>query len=272
MENKKKEKTKIDIILPNYNSSQFIIRTIRSILNQTYKNWKLIIVDDFSNKETKKILKKFENKKNIKIYWLKKNRGAGFCRNYAISLSSGDWITFLDQDDLYDQNRLNKIFNLINQNKRINFFFHDTNYINETDQIISSHLYKYKLPFPQINIKISTTLLLKYGSFIDSEAIAFKRSILNKVGKFDESLTYLCDYDFFLKVSFLYPFFYSKDKLSSWRMHKNQQQKTNKNQKKERIRLFYKYLKNSNTDFKDKMYCLKTIFINLISIFKDNFR
>ena len=49
MENKKKEKTKIDIILPNYNSSKFIIKTIESILRQTYKNWQLIIVDDFSN-------------------------------------------------------------------------------------------------------------------------------------------------------------------------------------------------------------------------------
>ena len=53
MENKKK-KTKIDIILPNYNSSQFILETVKSILNQTYKNWKLIIVDDSSNKETKR--------------------------------------------------------------------------------------------------------------------------------------------------------------------------------------------------------------------------
>ena len=58
MENKKKEKTKIDIILPNYNSSRFIIKTIESILRQTYKNWKLIIVDDFSDIETRKILKK----------------------------------------------------------------------------------------------------------------------------------------------------------------------------------------------------------------------
>ena len=73
--------------------------------------------------------------------------------------------------------------------------------------------------------------------------------------------------------SFIYiSFFYSKDKLSSLRVHKDQQQKTKKIKKKERIRLFYKYFKNSNTDFKDKMYCLKTIFINLISIFKDNFR
>ena len=63
MENKKKEKTKIDIILPNYNSSQFIIRTINSILNQTYKSWRLIIVDDFSNEETKRYFKEIFKKK-----------------------------------------------------------------------------------------------------------------------------------------------------------------------------------------------------------------
>ena len=57
MENKKK-KTKIDIILPNYNSSRFILDTVKSILDQTYKNWKLIIVDDCSNKETISVLKK----------------------------------------------------------------------------------------------------------------------------------------------------------------------------------------------------------------------
>ena len=57
MANKKKEKTKIDIILPNYNSSEFIIKTIKSILKQTYKNWKLIIVDDCSDKKTINIFK-----------------------------------------------------------------------------------------------------------------------------------------------------------------------------------------------------------------------
>jgi len=66
MENNKK-KTKIDIILPNYNSSRFILETVKSILGQTYKNWKLIIVDDCSNKETTSILKKIKKNKKIKI-------------------------------------------------------------------------------------------------------------------------------------------------------------------------------------------------------------
>ena len=55
MENKIQEKTKIDIILPNYNSYKFILQTIDSILKQTYTKWKLIIVDDFSDTETKNI-------------------------------------------------------------------------------------------------------------------------------------------------------------------------------------------------------------------------
>ena len=71
MANKKKKKT-IDIILPNYNSFPFVEETIKSIINQTYTNWRLYIVDDCSNKQTLKSIKKFSKNKKIKIYLLKK--------------------------------------------------------------------------------------------------------------------------------------------------------------------------------------------------------
>ena len=96
MENKKKEKTKIDIILPNFNSFEFISETVKSILNQSYKNWKLIIVDDFSDKKTRSLLKKISRNKNIKVYFMKKNRGAGFCRNFAIKKSNAPYLAFID--------------------------------------------------------------------------------------------------------------------------------------------------------------------------------
>ena len=73
MENKKKKKTQIDIILPNYNSYKFIEETIKSIKNQNFSHWKLTIVDDNSNQKTKKILKKILKNKKIQVYWLKKN-------------------------------------------------------------------------------------------------------------------------------------------------------------------------------------------------------
>ena len=63
---------KVSIILPNYNSNLFLKATINSIINQSYDNWQLIIVDDCSNKKTKSILKTFLNNKKIKIFWLKK--------------------------------------------------------------------------------------------------------------------------------------------------------------------------------------------------------
>ncbi len=125
MANKKKEKENIDIILPNYNSSLFITETINSVLNQSYRNWKLIIVDDFSDKKTVNILKKIKSNKRIKIFWQKKNRGAGFCRNYAIKKSNSPFVAFIDSDDVWKKNKLK---NQIDFMKKNNFSFTYTNY------------------------------------------------------------------------------------------------------------------------------------------------
>ena len=65
-------RSKVSIILPNYNSSDTLLFTVKSILNQSYKNWELIIVDDNSNTKTKKVLSKFKRIKKIKIFYLKK--------------------------------------------------------------------------------------------------------------------------------------------------------------------------------------------------------
>ena len=67
MANKKKKKIEVDIILPNYNSSDFVKETIQSIISQTFKSWKLIIVDDCSNKKTKDLLKKYSKIKKLKF-------------------------------------------------------------------------------------------------------------------------------------------------------------------------------------------------------------
>ena len=64
----------VDIILPNYNSSLYIEETLNSIVSQSFKNWKLLIVDDNSNDETKNIIKRYVLNKKIKIIWLKKNK------------------------------------------------------------------------------------------------------------------------------------------------------------------------------------------------------
>ena len=115
----------VSIILPNYNSFKFIDNTIKSILNQSFTNWKLIIVDDCSNERTKKILKKYLTYKKIKIFWLKKNRGAGYCRNFAIKKSSSKYLAFIDSDDIWKRNKLRNQLNFMREN---NYLFTYTNY------------------------------------------------------------------------------------------------------------------------------------------------
>ena len=147
MANKKKEKIEVDIILPNYNSSNYIIKTVNSILNQSYKNWKLIIVDDFSDEKTIKILKKNFINKNIKIYFLKKNRGAGFCRNYAIKKSSSPYLAFIDSDDIWEREKLKKQINFMKKN---NYSFSYTDYVTFGDK----------------NREIKTPKKINFSSFI----------------------------------------------------------------------------------------------------------
>ena len=114
MENKK---TKIDIILPNYNSKDFIDQTIQSVLNQTFTKWKLIIVDDGSDLDTKKKLKKYNKYKKIKIYWLKKNKGDGFCRAFGLKKAKSKLVAFLDSDDIWKKNKLKLQYNFMVKNK-----------------------------------------------------------------------------------------------------------------------------------------------------------
>ena len=116
----------VDIILPNYNSAPYLSETIDSIINQTFKNWKLIIIDANSNIETKKILKKYNSNSNINIIWLKKNKRAGFCRNLAIRNSKSEYVAFIDSDDIWEREKLSKQLDFMIKNK---YYFTYTNYL-----------------------------------------------------------------------------------------------------------------------------------------------
>jgi glycosyltransferase involved in cell wall biosynthesis len=99
----------VSIITPNYNSEKFIEQTLKSIIAQTYKNWELLIVDDCSTDTSVKIIKKYATNDNrINFFKLKENSGAAIARNKAIEKASGNFIAFLDSDDLWLAEKLEK--------------------------------------------------------------------------------------------------------------------------------------------------------------------
>ena len=211
MENKK-EKTKIDIILPNYNSSKFIIKTINSILKQTYKNWRLIIVDDFSNSETKNILKKISKNKNIKVYFLKKNYGAGFCRNFAMKKSSSPYLAFIDSDDIWVKDKLKKQMNFMKKN---NYLFSYTNY----------------KTFGEKKKKVNNPSKLNYFDFLRNTSIATSTMMIkrNVIGEIKFTNTKICE-DFFFKCRLLQKVghaFCLDQYLTNYRIRKNSLQSNN---------------------------------------------
>lgn len=99
----------VSIITPTYNSERFVAETIRSVLAQTYANWELLIVDDASSDETVSIVQQFAKQDDrIKLHTLQTNSGAAIARNTAIEMASGDYIAFLDADDLWKAEKLEK--------------------------------------------------------------------------------------------------------------------------------------------------------------------
>lgn len=99
----------VSIITPAYNSSEYIREAIESVIAQTYKNWEMIIVDDASQDNTYEILNNYANKdKRIKPIFLEKNCGAAYARNRAIECAQGRYIAFLDSDDLWKKEKLEK--------------------------------------------------------------------------------------------------------------------------------------------------------------------
>lgn len=115
----------VSIITPSYNTANYIGQTIESVLNQTYINWEMIIVDDCSIDDTDEIVSKYLSDKRIRYLKNKHNSGAAVSRNYALQKANGKWIAFLDSDDLWHPNKLEKQIQFMEKN---NYHFSYTQY------------------------------------------------------------------------------------------------------------------------------------------------
>ena len=114
----------VSIIMPSYNTELYIKKAILSVINQTYKNWELIIVDDCSSDNTDLIVKEIKDNR-IKYFKNCKNSGAAISRNKALKQANGKWIAFLDSDDLWKPQKLEKQLEFMIKN---NYHFSYTNY------------------------------------------------------------------------------------------------------------------------------------------------
>lgn len=113
----------VSIITPSYNSSQYISESINSVIGQTYDNWELILVDDYSSDNSVEIAKSFSSLDDrIRVVQLNRNSGAAIARNEGIKIASGRYIAFLDSDDIWLPNKLDQQVNYM-QKMNISFSY-----------------------------------------------------------------------------------------------------------------------------------------------------
>jgi len=193
----------VTIIALCYNHERFVQECLQSIINQTYQNIELIIVDDFSTDKSREIMLAFSQKK-ISIKWIFNKNNLGNCRsfNQALKIATGEYIIDLSTDDVLKPNRIEEQVKKFAVSNRIGIVFSDAEYIDENSNWLGI-FYKKDQKIPEGNIY--EDILRK--SFIMPSSMMIRKSILDKLGGYDENLKYE-DFDFWVRSSRIYEYAY----------------------------------------------------------------
>ena len=185
---------KISVIIPTFNRGNLIGNSIKSVLNQTFKNIEILIIDDGSTDNTKQEVEKFQDSR-IKYVQLKENKGGSNARNVGIKMATGQYISFQDSDDVFYPNKLEKqLKNLVNKSSNLDFC---------KIKVIYNDSYSYFVPSEIREKRIECgdfiNEFVSYGNFISTQAILIKKFLMKKY-LFDPNMTRLQDYDILLRM------------------------------------------------------------------------
>ncbi len=204
----------VSVIIPTYNRAHVLTRAINSVINQTYIPNQVIVVDDGSLDNTQDLLKEFKrdtlNKfKGEILYLSQKNQGVSSARNLGIKQSSGDWVAFLDSDDYWLPNKLERQIEEITKNSHLkknhNLIHTDEVWVRNGKRVNAcKHHQKYGGWIYQNCLPLCC---------ISPSSVLIKKEVFDHVGLFDESLPACEDYDLWLKICHKYQVLYIPERL-----------------------------------------------------------
>ena len=205
----------VSVIIPTYNRAHLIGRAIRSVLNQTYQDFELIVVDDGSTDNTEEVVKGF-NDGRIRYIRHDENRGGAAARNTGIKASQGEYIAFLDSDDEWLPHKIEKQLTVFSKGSlRLGVVYTGV----RTVDLRSGRLIHIKLP--QARGDIFRKLLSENVVVGSTSTALIRRSCLGKSGLFDENLPSRQDLDLWIRLARYYTFDYVREVLAVIYIHKN---------------------------------------------------
>jgi len=201
----------VSVIINCRNSEKFLKECINSVVNQTFKNLEIIIVDNHSTDNTKNIIDSYEDNR-IRYFYTKSFLSLGAARNFALEKSNGKFIAFIDSDDIWGEN---KVLNTIIKFKEgVGLVYSDVKYFNETN---SYRLYSHRKIYTG---KCFKDLLCDYN--LCMSACIVSNTIIKKYKiKFDNDLKVCEDLDFFLKIAYVSELDHVAKVDTNYRIHNN---------------------------------------------------
>lgn len=186
----------VSIILPTYNGAPFLPESVESILAQTYNPYEVIIVDDGSTDNTKEVLKPFAQK--IRYINLEQNKGLPVARNTGIRLAQGEYIAFIDADDLWLPEKLQTNVEYFGRHPDVGMVYSGHTNIDEKGRTLNGGVKK-RLPSGKIFFQ-----LYSEQNFIIPSSVVVRKEVFETTGLFDEQLVNCQDWDMWLRIAFYF--------------------------------------------------------------------
>ena len=205
------KRPKVSVIVPCYNSQSFIKRTIESALKQTYTNLEIIVVDDGSKDNTGDIIKSF-NDARIK-YFYQENNGLSFTRNVAIKHATGEYVAFLDHDDQWLPEKIEKQLRLFERNPELGLVFSDAYMVSSERKTIAC--FKERKP-SRGNIFYEYLLS---DNFVPLLTVLTPKVVISRYMPFDDRYKISEEFDLFLRIARDYKFDYVDEPLGNYYIH-----------------------------------------------------
>ncbi|MFH2011550.1 MAG: glycosyltransferase [Pseudomonadota bacterium] len=203
----------VSINLCCYNSERYLRETLDSIVNQTYKDWELIVINDGSSDSTESIIKEYMDKGFPIIYHYQENKGLGYSRNEALKRSRGKFIAFIDHDDLWMPEKLEKQMPLFDD-PEIGLVFSDSIVFNNAGsekRFYGGQNYYTGYCFRE--------LLKNYT--LNIQTVIIRRSVIKSIEWFDQRFNIIEDTDLFLRIAYDWKLAIVDESLARWRIHSN---------------------------------------------------
>ncbi len=203
---------KVSVVIPTYNSAEYLSEAIDSVLSQSYDNWEILIVDDGSTDNTRDIIKKYDN--SIKYYY-KKNEGVSKARNFGIEKAQGKYVAFLDSDDYWEVDKLERqVASLENENI--------------SGRACYSSFTLFEGGFNIVGVRKSERyssaledLMLQCNVVGTPSTVIVERSLFDNVGGFDPALSLCADWEMWIRLATVTEFIYIEEPLIKYRLHES---------------------------------------------------